>query len=154
MNRHERRKAKRLDTERDRKYSLTRPIEEFRDDPDVSREHFLALELIAVSGDDGMSDREGEKFERELLFHFNGDVEAALAAFASGDVSLANGSLLIGGQRPHTVNDIIQSFVAEGILAPTGTYRLDPDGKLRPVYALTNEGRAEHLRFTEAKGNG
>jgi hypothetical protein len=96
----------------------------------------------------------GQKLERELLVHFGGDVEAALAAFAADDVSLANGKLLIQGQKPQTVSDAIQALVADGMVAPTGKYRPGRDGRLEPVYVLTDEGRAEHLRNVEAKGNG
>jgi hypothetical protein len=82
MNRHERHKAKPLDTDLDTKHRLSRPIEELRDDPDVSREDLLLIELVAVAGDDGMSEREAQKLEHELLVHFGGAVEAALEAFA------------------------------------------------------------------------
>jgi hypothetical protein len=136
------------------KHRLSRPIEELRDDPNVSRENLLLLELVAVAFDEGMSEREAQKLVHELLVHFGGDVEAALEAFAAGDVRLANGKLLIEEQKPQTVSDAIQALVADGMVAPTGAYRPGRDGKLEPVYALTDKGLAEQLRYTEAKGNG
>ena len=131
----------------DRKFRLARPIEELRDDPDLSREHLLCAELIALAGDDGLSDREGQKLQRALMEHFAGEVGTALAALADGDVSLdANGMLLIDGRKPRTIREAIQELVEEGWLAPTGQYRPRRDGKLEPVYTLTDKGRAEHLR--------